>query len=145
MTKIGKDDLIVIVTDSERKNMRNTLQRELVYDIVMNSSDHPSADVVYERARRMMPRISMGTVYRNLKQLAEAGRIREIRISDDSNRYDKTLHTHAHFRCRVCGRVTDIETECGAAVPANGFSGKLESTDILFGGVCADCAAREEA
>lgn len=119
--------------------MRNTSQRELVYKVVMQSSDHPGADAVYERARKIMPKISMGTVYRNLKQLAEMGKIREIRISDNYNRYDKTLQVHAHFFCRVCGKVTDVPVEGGIKGPGSGFGGKLESTDILFGGVCEEC------
>lgn len=119
--------------------MRNTLQRELVYNVVMQSSDHPGADAVYERARKIMPKISMGTVYRNLKQLAEMGKIREIRISDNSNRYDKTLAVHAHFCCRVCGQVTDVPVEGNINGLGSDFGGKLETTDILFGGVCEEC------
>lgn len=116
--------------------MRNTTQRELVYRIVMNSSDHPTADAIYERARKVMPRISLGTVYRNLKQLSEGGRIREIRLAGDGNRYDRTLGVHAHFHCRVCGKVSDVET---GAIPTPEGIGKLESTDVVFGGICAEC------
>ena len=116
--------------------MRNTTQRELVYRIVMNSSDHPTADAVYERARKVMPRISLGTVYRNLKQLSEGGRIREIRLAGDGNRYDRTLGVHAHFHCRVCGRVTDVET-VNISEPSE--MGKVETTDLMFGGVCREC------
>lgn len=122
--------------------MRNTLQREIVYNVVMQSSDHPGADAVYERARKVMPKISMGTVYRNLKQLAETGKIREIRISDNTNRYDKTLAVHAHFCCRVCGKVTDVCVNGNINGPCADFGGKVESTDILFGGVCEECIGR---
>lgn len=107
----------------------------------MESSDHPGADTVYERARRVMPNISLGTVYRNLKQLSETGKIREIRLSGGGNRYDKTLEVHAHFHCKVCGKVTDVET---GSVTAPVETGKLETVDIMFGGVCKDCLQTEK-
>lgn len=136
MTSITARDLIVIVTDNDKETMRNTTQRDLIYRIVMQSCDHPAADEIYHRARQIMPKISMGTVYRNLKQLSECGKIREIRLSGDGNRYDRTLGVHAHFYCRVCGRVTDVET-VNISEPSE--MGKVETTDLMFGGVCREC------
>ena len=58
--------------------MRNSIQRNLVYDIIQVSCDHPTADMVYLRAKQTMPKISLGTVYRNLNELVELGKILRI-------------------------------------------------------------------
>jgi Fe2+ or Zn2+ uptake regulation protein len=62
------------------KRKRNTRQKAVVYQIVKSSHDHPTAEKIYERAKKEIPKISLGTVYRILKELAEEGKIREIVI-----------------------------------------------------------------
>ena len=88
--------------------MRNTNQRNTVLKVVEASCDHPSAETIYFRCREIMPEISLGTVYRNLKVLVEMGKIREVSILNAGDRYDKTIGLHAHFRCKHCGQVLDV-------------------------------------
>jgi Fe2+ or Zn2+ uptake regulation protein len=88
--------------------MRNTRQREVVLHAVRSTMEHPTAEWVYRRARRRIPNISLGTVYRNLKQLAEAGLIREIQAGGQALRFDGNLGPHHHVRCVGCGRVNDL-------------------------------------
>ena len=57
----------------ESPGVRQSRQRDLVLEIVRSTMDHPTADWVYRKARRRLRRISLGTVYRNLKQLADLG------------------------------------------------------------------------
>ncbi len=122
--------------------MRNTVQRDTVLSVVLASSDHPSAEMIYNRCRATLPDISLGTVYRNLKLLVDMGKIREISILNAGDRYDKTLGTHAHFHCVRCGKVVDvmdlnlngIEKEIEAK---NDFD--IDDTDVLFTGVCKEC------
>jgi len=88
--------------------VRHTRQRELILQVVRSTMDHPTADWVYRRARGHLPRISLGTVYRNLRQLAEAGLIREIQAGGQALRYDGNTGPHHHVRCVGCGRVNDL-------------------------------------
>ena len=88
--------------------MRHTRQREVVLEAVRSTMEHPTAEWVYRRARRRIPNISLGTVYRNLKQLAEAGLIREIQAGGQALRFDGNLGPHHHVRCVGCGRVNDL-------------------------------------
>jgi Fe2+ or Zn2+ uptake regulation protein len=88
--------------------MRHTRQREVVLEVVRSTMEHPTAEWVYRRARRRIPRISLGTVYRNLKQLAEAGFIREIQAGGQALRFDGNTGPHHHVRCVGCGRVNDL-------------------------------------
>lgn len=87
---------------------RDTRQRALVYEIVASSLEHPTAEWVYARARRRIPRISLGTVYRNLQVLAREGRIRAIDAWGKTTRYDADLSTHHHFVCTGCGAIRDV-------------------------------------
>ena len=119
--------------------MRNTVQRETVLNVVLSSCDHPTAETVYDRCRKIMPDISRGTVYRNLKVLAELGKIREVSILNAGDRYDKTVGLHAHFRCKHCGRVLDVPAEALQQMESyvEGATGyQIETTEVLFVGLC---------
>lgn len=123
--------------------MRQTKQRDLVLKVVRESSDHPSAETVYERARKELPSISLGTVYRNLSQLVELRLVRKIVIDRGSDRYDKTLKIHAHFHCYSCGAVIDVGDDGFMDFVHSveqGNSVKIDACDILFAGQCSDCA-----
>src|SRR5262245_57140437 len=102
---------------------RETRQREVVLEAVRSTMDHPTADWVYRRARRPLPRISLATVYRNLRRLARDGMIRELNAGPTA-RFDGNTGRHYHIRCLGCGRVNDlpisvdtkVEEEAGRAM-----------------------------
>lgn len=124
--------------------MRNTAQRDTVLKVVEASCDHPSAETVYARCREIMPEISLGTVYRNLKVLVELGKIREVSILNAGDRYDKTVKLHAHFRCTRCGAVSDVPTEGLEELEKsveNATGLQIDGTEVLFVGVCDKCKA----
>src|SRR5258708_39153079 len=87
---------------------RKSRQREVVLAVVRSTMDHPTADWVYRQARRTLPRIGLGTVYRNLKTRAEEGFIGEIHTGGHSARFAGNTGRHYHIRCLGCGRVNDL-------------------------------------
>jgi Fur family transcriptional regulator, peroxide stress response regulator len=89
---------------------RHSRQREIILTIVQNSQAHPTAEWIYEKAREEIPRISLGTVYRNLKLLSNRNLIREIQIGDSQTRYDSHHQDHGHFICTHCGTIFDLMT-----------------------------------
>ncbi len=118
--------------------VRSTQQKRLIYNIVQESCDHPTADMVYERARLAMPNISLGTVYRNLASLASCGEI--LRIPSIVDRFDKTTERHAHFICTECGAVTDLfdyERELTRGMLEDGFL--VGSGQVVLTGLCPQC------
>ncbi len=124
--------------------VRRTAQKELVKRTVIMSCDHPTAQTVYERARLQMPNISLGTVYRILRQLVAMGEVLEVGVDGASSRYDKTAFDHAHFVCRECGEVTDIDADIVGILnsacchsPHN-----IESARLTFYGECEACKSR---
>ena len=91
------------------KKTRNTRQRGVILDILKESREHPTAEAIYLEARRMLPNISLGTVYRNLNFLRDQGTVREIRPSEGgSSRFDGMDTPHAHFHCVHCNALLDI-------------------------------------
>ncbi|MGA8752541.1 Fur family transcriptional regulator [Candidatus Deferrimicrobium sp.] len=91
------------------KKTRNTRQRGVILDILQESCSHPTAETVYREARRVLPNISLGTVYRNLNFLRDQGAVREIRPSDGgSSRFEGAHTPHAHFHCVHCNALLDI-------------------------------------
>ena len=122
--------------------MRNSKQRDTILKIVRESDDHPTADMVYNRARVHINNISLGTVYRNLNLLSEQGLIKKFKIIGDNERFDKTVIMHSHFVCKCCGKVVDIMEDS-----MKGFIDELsKKTDSLIEryevsllGTCSHC------
>ncbi len=88
------------------KHLRMTRQRKLILEALWELSSHPTADEVYEMVRRRMPRVSLGTVYRNLEALSDAGVI--LRLPGTPMRFDGDTRPHYHIRCLRCGKIDDL-------------------------------------
>ena len=87
--------------------MRYSQQREAIRDIVCGTRLHPTADWVYNKAKKIIPNISLGTVYRNLKRLEEEGEINTI-YDENIARYDWNTESHDHLKCKECGDLVDV-------------------------------------
>ena len=88
--------------------MNYSRQRNLVMEILKDTLDHPTAEMVYERAHKKMPTIGIATVYRNLNQLVEMGEVIRISQPGGNDRFDARLEEHYHMRCPICGSLTDL-------------------------------------
>lgn len=105
--------------------------------------DHPTADMIYEQVRITYPNISLGTVYRNLSQLAARGEISRIPVLDGADRFDAITEPHYHVICQRCGRVEDLmlPLETGLERQAESvYAGKILGHTICFCGLCEECA-----
>ena len=86
-----------------------TKQRKIIKDIIYASYKHPTADEILFEAKKKMPNIAVGTVYRNLSLLVESGEVRKIDIPNAPSRYDRPQIPHEHLICLNCGRVVDVD------------------------------------
>lgn len=124
---------------------RNTHQKEVIARIVKESCDHPTAEMVLEKARVELPALSLGTVYRVLKDMAKNGEIREVVCKDAPSRFDKTTMNHGHFTCVKCGKVKDVFfnlDKIDKSIVDFGDDTVLES-QIFFRGICSDCKDKQ--
>lgn len=127
---------------------RMTKQRQVILDELRMMHTHPTADELYERVRGRLPRISLGTVYRNLEKLAGSDMIRRLDYSGSQMRFDGDLRGHQHIRCISCGRIEDIDgapepTGCDRKLVA-GSGYRLVERRVEYVGICPECDAREK-
>lgn len=120
-------------------------QRERIYQAVRDSGEHPTAEMVYQSLKPEMPRLSLGTVYRNLHQMAQEGRLTEIQGA--VVRFDGCTAPHTHLRCLRCGGVFDLKE-----IPYDRTLDDLAARQgvlilghaLLFTGICSACADKEK-
>ena len=115
--------------------MRNTKQKEIIYKSVTTRCDHPTAEMIYSEVKDVLPQISLATVYRNLSQLAEQGKIKRIAVPSAPDRFDKTVSQHSHFICSECNSVFDLdchEVDSFVKSKEEKHGCKIEKIDILF-------------
>jgi Fur family ferric uptake transcriptional regulator len=124
------------------KHSRSTKQRQVILEEIRKVFTHPTADEVYEMVRCRLPRISLGTVYRNLEMLATHGLIQKVDTSGTQRRFDGNPTPHYHIRCMGCGKVDDIP---GKAIHSmDDVVKELSDYEILghrleFRGLCPQC------
>lgn len=133
---------------AQTSKMRMTQQRRIILEELRRYNNHPTADQLYERVRKHLPRISLGTVYRNLEILTAIGEIQTLELSGSQKRFDGNPCKHYHIRCMHCGRVDDapiaplsqLEDELYKSTVYTIMGHRLE-----FLGLCPDCTQNEDA
>jgi Fur family ferric uptake transcriptional regulator len=125
--------------------LRMTNQREIILKELQRSRQHLSADELYERVKKSMPRISLATVYRNLETMSEAGLIAKLEISGRQKRFDYDASQHDHIYCLQCSRVDNIEFDrdlLGQTSPCSAKGYQITGYRVEFIGICASCGRK---
>ena len=121
---------------------KHSKKREAILEALRCAKDHPSAEMLYSRLKGTYPDLSLGTVYRNLAFFINDGEITSVGAVAGQERYDADTSPHAHFICRRCGRVLDVETPAlermDEAVERE-TGGLVLSHALSFTGECAEC------
>jgi Fur family peroxide stress response transcriptional regulator len=130
----------------ESSGLRCTPQRYAVMAFLMEQNSHPTAVEIFEAVNRLDPRSSRATTYNNLRDLVEAGLVREVAVEGRAARFDAKGLRHHHFICDRCGSVEDIEWS-EAPRPAQRSLGKriLRECELIFRGLCTKCASSKRA
>ena len=119
--------------------MRSSKQRDAVLNVLQSSCDHPTADVIYERVKEIIPNISLGTVYRNLGQLHDEGFITVVESSDKKVHYEGNLEDHIHFLCKNCDVITDVFCKPETPRVFNEMGYEVEKQKTVYYGLCKAC------
>ena len=126
--------------------MNYSQQRNCILNIVVSNPIHPTAEQVYEIARRSYPNISLGTVYRNLNQLSEHGKKKKICSSYGSVRFDGRTDPHFHMVCTHCGKVFDVELEELLSIKeklSDMYGFDVINYEVSIQGICKECKNTE--
>jgi len=127
----------------EGGGLRCTPQRYAVVAFLVKHDGHPTAAEIFEGVNRVDPRSSRATTYNNLRDLVQAGLVREVAVEGRAARFDAKGMRHHHFICDRCGGVEDIEWY-DVRKPASGSLGKrvLRECEVILRGLCTKCAPR---
>lgn len=142
-----KMQMIIIIIKEGVPMQRTGKYRALILAYLKSTDSHPSAEQVYAALKPACPKISLATVYRNLRSLQESGQIDTLGNICGQERFDGCRDPHAHAVCEKCGKVMDLPS---FALPAEWLSDASEKTGFSFSspnlqvvGVCADCRRKE--
>ncbi len=125
---------------------RMTDQRRVILEELRGTVAHPTADELYRTVRKRLPKISLGTVYRNLDILTKAGLIHKLDFGAGQSRYDADLSEHYHVRCVDCNRLVDV-----MGLPRFDYDTEILSQSqfeiighsLEFLGICPDCQPKQ--
>jgi Fe2+ or Zn2+ uptake regulation protein len=125
------------------RGWRITPQRRSVLGALEGEHVHLSAEQVLAAARRVVPEVSLATVYNTLNELVSLGEVTEVRLADGTTRYDpKVGPDHHHLVCEGCGLIFDVEPQGVERVSlplAQRFGMIVENVEVVFRGRCSNC------
>lgn len=128
---------------NKTQTFRQSKQRERILEILKETDAHPSADWLYEKLKKEFPKLSLGTVYRNMNILIEQGKIQKIHFGSTFDRFEANPTPHYHLICEKCGKIEDfkmpiyeeINKQAGAQTEF-----QINHHRIEFFGTCSDCS-----
>lgn len=124
---------------------RYSRQREAILENLRARYDHPTADMIYADLKQDHPKLSLGTVYRNLSLLCENGDILRIGMAANGReRYDGHVHPHAHFFCECCGEVYDVTAYLDVGAIEKEIGAKINYASNTLRGICRECLDKQK-
>ena len=131
--------------DTRRKN---STKRRAILEALCSTNEHPSAEMLYEKLKTQIPDLSLGTVYRDLSVFCEEGSAAGVGVLDGRVRFDGRTDRHAHFMCRECGKIIDVDLPCVTDKILESVKTDYdvipEDWSLNFKGLCRQCAAKEK-
>jgi Fur family ferric uptake transcriptional regulator len=139
---------MVKMMETPSNMIRLTTQRQIILEELAKVKTHPTANELYDMVRKRLPRIGLGTVYRNLELMAENGMILKLEVGGTQKRFDATTDDHYHIRCSGCGKVDDVDIPVDnelTAAASNATSYSIMGHHVEFTGLCPDCQKQNRA
>jgi len=126
-------------------SIRPTVQREAIMDYLLKNRCHPTVDDIYMELRKTIPTLSRMTIYNSLDFFIRQGAVQSFQVSNESVRYDIETDAHAHFVCKTCGLIHNVESHNSSlfAFPKK-TKFAISSVDVLYIGVCQSCLLKSQ-
>lgn len=131
-----------LINKLNSKNIQPSHQRIKILEILENNCDHPNVNMIYELLCKEMPTISRTTVYNTLNTFVEKGLVSSLTITPEELRYDCITTPHHHLLCKACGRIIDVDVQCGIAAKREIDGHKIEEVQGYFKGICKECITK---
>ncbi len=131
---------------SPKSSLRSSRQRERILALLQTTGSHPTADWLYARLKPEFPRLSLGTVYRNLTILSTQGLVQKIHAGSTFDRFEARIPPHYHLVCSRCGSISDLEMPVDRKLEDR--AGRMTDFQIQghrleFYGLCASCRSQQ--
>lgn len=127
------------------KGFKVTPQRLAIYKVLCNTTEHPSAEMIFNKLQPYYPTMSLATVYKTIEILREIGFVQVLNVGEDSFRYDANVTNHPHIRCMSCKRVDDMHDIDSAEFIEQirqKTAYRLTGQQFYFYGICPECQSK---
>ncbi|MBQ6847650.1 MAG: transcriptional repressor [Clostridia bacterium] len=115
-------------------------QREAILSVISSTDTHPTADWIYTEVRKLIPNISLGTVYRNLADLRQSGMVLSVDVGDGKEHFDYDTSPHLHLSCKACGKIIDARLKSDPIASLSEDYGFVPEIPVyVVRGYCAAC------
>jgi Fur family peroxide stress response transcriptional regulator len=120
---------------------RHSQKRQVILDHLYNTKSHPTAEWLYQEAKKTLPDLSLATIYRNLKQFEAVGLVKVVGNVDGKERYDADLSNHGHFICQDCYQIIDFELDNEQLLTnlTSLSTVKIKRSEVMLYGTCSEC------
>ena len=126
------------------KGLKSTRQRSLILDLFFSLDGHHSVEELWSKVRLQDPKVSVATVYRTMKLLAESGLAEAHAFGDGQTRYEPSIgrEHHDHLICTSCSTIIEFENDRievlqDAVAKKHGFT--VTSHKMELYGLCRNC------
>ncbi len=131
------DDIIQIFKEN---NLKLTLQRVNIYSYLRSTCEHPTVDTIYKNIKKIIPTISLATVYKTLNTLVDYGLIKMINVCEENFRYDANIDLHGHIKCTNCNKVEDLHLDTNLINSLSIENYDVQNFDLFLYGTCKSCS-----
>ena len=125
---------------------KHSKKREEILSLLLCTKSHPSAEWIYAKLKPAIPDLSLATVYRNLTLFRQSGEVVSVGVVNGQERFDADTTPHAHFVCRMCDSVIDVESDCTRDIDIEKISmdlgANINGMEIVFRGICKNCIGK---
>jgi Fur family transcriptional regulator, peroxide stress response regulator len=135
-----------MIENRPKKALRSSRQRERILTLLQAARNHPTADWIYAQLKAEFPRLSLGTVYRNLTILAEQGLIKKIHSGSTFDRFEAQVAQHYHLICTQCDSISDFEMPIYKDINDRArrmTNFQIQGHRIEFYGLCSACRTQK--
>jgi len=137
--KLKEEKLEAFIEKCRQEGLKITPQRIAVYEILLDSRNHPTVEEIYEEVKKRYPFVSLATVYRTVETLEQVGLAKKVCYWGSSARYDANTEDHHHLICVKCGAIKDIYIEDELKLPSEAGGFRISGYSVNVYGLCPNC------
>ena len=126
----------------QENQIKPSVQRLKIFEFLMNTKEHPTVETIYSSLSDKIPTLSKTTVYNTLKLFVGRGIVNIVNIEDNETRYDWDTSFHGHFKCNICGKVSDFNIDSSKVNYSELEGYQINESHYYLKGICKTCLSK---